>query len=220
MSIKQRLLAGYSIIELMIGLGLGSLLLAGAILAFSSFSKSSHDLLAANRLDHELRTALALMTEDIRRAGYSATASNDISAGTNTNPFMATGTDINAPVSSCILFTYDKNSNGTLPSINTAPSDKRFGYRLSGNAVQVRPEYDSAFACDSGTWDNLTDPNLIQITGLNFTITPTVVTLDNGAGTLTIRNVSISITGQLTRDNTVTRTLNETVRVRNDKYAS
>lgn len=212
-------MSGYSIIELMIGLAVGTFIIIGSIFLFAASSQSNHDLLVSTRLDHELRTALSLMSEDIRRAGYSSASTNDIGKGTNTNNFMAAGIDINTPTSSCILFAYDKDETGILPALNTTPSDGRFGYRLLNNAIQLRPLSSSLFNCTANDWDNLTDPGLIEITNLNFVITPTVLTLTNGTSTLTIRDVTITVTGQLTQDNSVSRTLSENIRVRNDKYS-
>ncbi len=218
MSIKLNLAQrGFTLIEMLVGLALGLFIAANGIFIYSSVLKSYYDLLAVNRLDQQLRTAMNSMIVDIRRAGYSANAISNLKAGANTNLFMASATNLSTPTSNCILFSYDSNSSGTLPALNAATLDKRFGYRLSGTTLQSRAPTDSAFSCTSGTWNDLTDRNLIRITNLSFTVTPTVITL-NGTNTLTIRNIAISMTGNLTQDTPITRTISGTVKVRNDRY--
>lgn len=213
--LKQR---GYSLLELLIGLGVGVFLLAGGVLIYTHIMKSFYDLLNVIQLDQQLRSAMEVMVTEIRRAGYSANSVNDINSGVNTNPFMASGADIISPSSTCILFTYDYDSSGLLPSLNATNYDKRFGYRLTGNTLQARALTDSVFNCASGNWIDITDTNLVNISNLTFTLTPTVITLDNGVSTLTMRNATISLTGSLINDASVTRTIVENVRVRNDKY--
>lgn len=209
---------GFTMVELLMGLGVGIFLLGSGIYLYSVLMSSFYSLLASNRLELQMTSAMNSMVTNIRRAGYYASAVGNIAQGSNTNPFMASAVDLQTPSSSCILFAYDADVNSALPATNSTTSDERFGYRLSGTVVQGRPLTDSAFSCSSGVWENLTDPNLIQITNLTFTISPTVVTLNAIGNTLVIRNVTISITGRLANDATVTRTMTETVRVRNDKF--
>jgi prepilin peptidase dependent protein B len=210
--------AGYTILELFLGLALGIFLLGGALFMYLALMKSFYSLMAVNQLDSQLRNAMTRMVQDIRRAGYSATAINDLSANVNTNPFVAAAVDISVPVNGCILFAYDKDSSGVLPALNTVNSDKRFGYRLSGTTLQSRASTDTSFSCTSGSWQDISDTNLVSITGLTFALTPTSVALVNGVSTVTIRNVDITLSGALKKDATVARTLTETVRVRNDRY--
>lgn len=210
---------GYTLLEMLIGIGLGLFLLANGVFMYSSIVHSYYGLLSVNRLDQQLRSAMNLMVQEIRRAGYSSNAIGNVKTGTNNNVFMANNTDLTTPTSSCILFTYDVDSTGILPALNSSDYDKRFGFRLSGTTLQSRPLTYNSFNCNGNDWENLTDSNLIQITSLTFTITPTVVTL-NTTNTLTIRTVTISITGNLSNDTSVTRTITGTVRVRNDKFGS
>lgn len=220
--LKQKQI-GVSLVEILIGLSVGIILTFGVIVFYSNTSKVSNDTLRIVRLEHELQTAMALMKNDIRRAGYTANAAALVGTGT-VNPFMVSGsTDIQVPSSSCILLTYDLNMDGTLPALNTASSDDRFGYRLSGGAIQSRAATDATFDCAAGTWENLTNTNLISITNLTFTLTESVEALDSsnpppGGASITVRQVTITITGQLVSDAAVQRTITSQVRVRNDKY--
>src|SRR6185503_16427844 len=92
--------------------------------------------------------AMQLMSNDIRRAGYWGNAISDINTGANNNPFMAAGTDIAITGGNCILFSYDYNNNGTLPTISSASDDERYGFRLSGSTLQTRPP-GASFDCSA-----------------------------------------------------------------------
>lgn len=212
---------GFSLIELMIGILVGLFILSGSVLMFASYSKSSTDSIALTHLEHELRSAMNLIVGDIRRAGFYGNAAAMIQSGANNNPFMAAVTDIQTPVNTCVLLSYDRNNDGTLPALNTAGGDERFGYRLNNQVIQTRSITDAAFSCTQGSWENLTDSTVVQITNLTFTLAPANIFIngvDATGGMVTLRNVTITLTGRLLNDTAVTRTLSTNVRVRNDKF--
>lgn len=215
---KQR---GISLIDLLFGISVGTLMTAGLILFFVNLSSTSTTLISTARLEHELQTAMALMKHDIRRAGYNSNAGNLIGSGTE-NPFTVTGSsDINLPTSQCILFSYDYNKTGTLPTLNSGSHDDRFAYRLSESTIQSRAASDPYFNCSAGQWYNLTDPNLIKINNLKFELISTNEPLDPASASgsyIMVRTVSIALTGALISDPSIEKTITSQVRIRNDKY--
>jgi type IV pilus assembly protein PilW len=219
----QYAMRGFTLVELLISVAIGMTVMAGLLSIYLNTSRSSTDTLRIARLNHDLRTMAELIISDIRRAGYSAGAQADIDSNTNTNPFMdaSSGWDltINGP-SDCILYSYDSNSNGLL---STASPDERFGFRLNGANKTIEMRIGGAdFACDSGTWEEIMDSKLVEITALSFTETPTLIDLDNDVSTtpqIAIRKITVALTGGLYDDVTVTRTFTESVRIRNDKYS-
>jgi type II secretory pathway component PulJ len=203
--------------------------------------KSSTDTLKASKLNHELSTALGVMTTDIRRAGYWGQAkANDL-----TNPFIVTSTS-NLDIKnsgSCVLYTYDLNSDGS-----ASTTAEYFGFKLLNNVLYMRTGAGTSTSdCTNGTWEAITDSKLISITNLSFTTTnskclnsttsntwTTANTTSNlfpcGDGTVTgyvapssgdilveTRQVTITIEGQLVSDSAVKKKLVESVRVRNDR---
>ncbi len=128
---------------------------------------------------------------------------------------------ITAPASgttgSCILFVYDTDDSD---SIGVIVNKERFGYRHddTNKAVEIRTSAASADTCaigGGGTWEDLTDKNTIKIT--NFSVANNSPTIPPSSGfTIAVRVFTISITGELKSDPSVVRTLQETVRVRND----
>ncbi len=115
----------------------------------------------------------------------------------------------------CILFAYDTDASGTYAN------NERFGYRYDApdDAVEIRTSAASTDTCTSGgSWENLTDNNTIEIT--NFSVTNNSPTALTSSGfSIDVRVFTISITGRLKSDPSVVRTLQETVRVRNDRLS-
>lgn len=219
----KKTLNGSAIVDAMVGVAVGLIILAGLVGLYANYSRFNTSLIETTRLEHEMRTSMALIVGDIRRAGFYGNAIAMIGVGNNTNPFMDAATDLQYPSAGCVLLSYDKNNDGTLPALNTAGGDERYGYRLSNGVLQTRATEDATFACNSGTWENLTNSNMIEITSLTFTPNNTTVYVngtDDSEGSMIIRNVTISMTGRLANDTSVERTLTEDIRVRNDKYVN
>ncbi len=209
---------GFTFVELLAALAINLLLFGGLITIFLSNINHYRTSISVNRLNQQMQTAMLIMTNEIRRAGYWANAQNDLGSATNNNPFMAAATDITIS-GSCILFTYDSNSNGSLPSISSGSDDERYGFRLSGQTLQTRP-YGAAYDCTtaSANWENITDSNIIQITSLSFTLNSSTVATGPGAKGIVIRSITISMTGRLTSDTSITKTITQRVRIMNDKF--
>lgn len=216
--LKYLQFAGFTLVELLVALVVSSLLLIGMIAAFVANANHYQKVIDQNRLNQQLEAILDIMANDIRRAGYDSTASNDIGLDQNTNPFQAAGADISVNgANDCILFTYDHGNTGSLPSIAAGSDDDRYGYLLSGNVIYSRPP-GAAFTCSSTGWEAVTDSHFIQITALSFTLNTNTVTTGPGTRGLSMRSVDISITGQLTSNSNVTNTLTQHVRLQNDKF--
>lgn len=216
--LKKKL--GFTFTEMMVALAINAFILSALIAIFAANVNHYRRSLNQNRLNHQLQTAMDIMVNDIRRAGYSGTASDDIGLDQNTNAFVASSVDITVNGSNnCILFAYDHNNNGALPSISSNIDDERYGFRLDNQTLQSRPP-GATFDCNapSNNWENMTDPGFIQVTALSFTLNSTAITVGPGTQGLIQRSVDISITGRLTSDNSITKTLTQHVRIRNDKF--
>lgn len=211
---------GFTLTELVIALAINMVVLAALVSIFVSNLQHYRYVINANRLHQQLQGAMDLMTSDIRRAGYWANSSNDLSLDQNNNPFMTSSTDISVGTgNNCILFTFDHDKNGSIPSITSSADDERYGYRLSGQTLQTRP-WGATFSCSatSTAWENITDPKVINVTALTFTLNTQTISTGPGTAGITLRSVDITLTGQLANDATVTKTLTAHVRIRNDKF--
>lgn len=217
---KISLTFGFTLIEMLIALVLNIIVLTALVAIFIANLQHYRNSINNNRLQQTLQSAMDMMANDIRRAGYWANASNDLDLNQNNNPFMASGTDVNVGnTNTCILFTYDHDKNGSLPSISTSYDDERYGYRLNNQVLQTRP-WGASFNCGAAAnaWENITDSTVVVITNLTFTLNTQTLTTGPGSAGIILRSVDISLTGQLAGDSTVTKTITQHVRIRNDKF--
>lgn len=214
----KKLMKGFTFTELIIAMGLNGFLFVALASVFVAGLNHYHTIFQTNLLHTQLQAAMDVMAADIRRAGYWSLASSIAGSHSNTNPFMSVTTDVSINGSNnCVLFAYDHTNSGSLPSISTSYDDLRYGYRLNSNAVQSRP-WGATYACTAAAnnWTNITDTNLVTIGTLTFALTNQVVT--SGLHTITVRNITITLSGSLLAEPTITETLIENVRIANDKY--
>ncbi|MDX2424891.1 MAG: prepilin-type N-terminal cleavage/methylation domain-containing protein [Cycloclasticus sp.] len=208
--------AGLTLIEMMIAMVLGLFVTAVIITVFSTNVRSSTENIKMIRLNQELRGVMTLMSDELKRSGYSS----DPSVGDFIEDFNVSPT--------CIRYSYDENGDAI------RDPDERFGFKLENNTVKWTASGGdpntppTAPDCGNGTWTDITDPNLASITTLNFDLGGSVNT--NGLTSLdaltattgvSVYNVTVTLTG--TTDlphssdaNDPRRTMTETVRIRNE----
>ncbi len=209
---------GVTLIELVIAIAISTIIVAALLGLFFMSGKHNRSTIEITKLDSELNLVLNSLARDIQRAGYWGSAETS-----SNNPFMQTGTtDIQITGGNCILMTYDRDSNGALPGVGAGSDDERYGYRLMLGAIQYR-QHGAPFDCAAAAanWINLTDTRLVTITAFQLALTTSSVDIDGtgpGTAVMQIRRVTVTITGQLAGDSSVTRTLSRTIKVYNDKY--
>lgn len=219
---------GFSLVELMIAIVIGLIVAGAGISLLVNTVNTDFDTLKVTRLNQELRAVMNLMVRDIRRAGYNAAVGNLIAAGA-WNPFVRdsggnllfslsdiNNVDGNTATRDCIVFAYDANNNGADDG-NT----ERFGYRLmtsasnAWNTVKARQNGALCNSTSNSDWMPLSDDSTINITNLAFTPR---FSRAGSSNTLIICTIDIQLTGQLATDATVRRTINESVKLRNEIY--
>lgn len=229
--------SGFTLIEIMIALTLGLIVVGATISIYSTTVNSSANIIKSSRLNHDLESVMSLMISDIKRSGYwgGATAIVD----TRTNPF--TGGNDNLFISndnSCILYGYDGNDGD-----GAVDNDERYGFKFENDTIRMRKTGTNNTDCTDGGWEEFIDGAQLTITSLFFSFTPIDDTVLNatsrclnttaapntvtdaqvcdgatsGDNLLVKRAVNIQLTGFLTSDPSVTKTLNGTVEVRNHR---
>ena len=209
---------GMSIVELMVGVAVGLIVVSSAIRMFAETLSSSRHLLSETRVIQDLRAVGDLVTRDLRRAAYWDNAilgTLAVGAGSTTtaNPYVAVATSGGAQ----ITYAYTRDATED----NALGAGEQFGFRLHDEQVEMQTS--------QGTWQAVTNPAAVRITG--FTITPQVTVLPLGhlcpktcaAGTpncptVTVRRMDLLLRGQSTRDAAVVRELRSSVRMRNDQF--
>jgi len=151
-----------------------------------------------------------------------------------------------AGVTRCISYSYDRDDNGLLTEdasavglTGTEPQET-FGFRFdaAGNAVELlsgpldplNPTPNQNCRAPRALWQDVSDPNRVRITDLRFIVSATNQELADtainplpptgtGANARIIqRQLFISITGELRDDPSVTRTLYDSVKIRNEEF--
>ena len=205
---------GLTLIEMMIALVLGLFVTAAIITVFSTNVRTNTENLKMIRLNQELRGAMTLMVDELKRAGYSGDST--ISTFMDQTNFTTT----------CASYSYDINANSSYDSV------EHYGFRLDETNNEI--DWGSGLTvdnldCSTGTWQAITDPNIAEITTLDFDITGSINTGGvSGVTALTtttgvsVYDVTITLTG--TADlppagpdvNDPRRTITETIRIRNE----
>lgn len=227
---------GFGLMELMVAIVLGLIVTAGITSMVVAILRANNENMEMTRLTQELRAVGELVTRDLRRSAFTPQAIKNIGrlncdpsestcpSGGIVNPFAEVrffnnGTEVDFVASpedgpaDCVLFTYDSNANGSLED-----EDRRgFRHDADAGAIDMLDGEDSACTSDSD-WEALTDPETIEITALEFSTNDQQGFTTQAAGdlTVTVREIVITVSGRLVNDPSVSRTITETIRVRND----
>ncbi|WP_371186430.1 prepilin-type N-terminal cleavage/methylation domain-containing protein [Thalassotalea maritima] len=172
---------GFTLVELLLSMVFGLIVLSGVTYVYVSVISSSSSTLQNTKLNSQVATMMAVISADIRRAGYWANATHEEPSD---NPFnvdddtllvivnsMADSSKIleNTDQSgSCVLYSYDRNINGVVDALGV--DNELFGVRLNDGAVEMRlaGSVSDADSCTDGTWEVISDKTLYTVTELSF----------------------------------------------------
>ncbi|GAB5380390.1 MAG: type II secretion system protein J [Aliiglaciecola sp.] len=201
---QRRVIKGFSIVELLIAMTLGLSVMAG-LTAFTgrliSFNAKTMTLL---RLQEELQTIAIFLSREISRSGAIAQAEiqakNGIkSKGKQWNGFTFSHFPNESP-NSCMLFAYDRDWDGQL---SRTPNNEHYGFRLKNKAIEFRV---AGANCDENGWQDLSDPNIVEVTRLQFNPIAKTRAL-----------VQVQLAGQLKQDPNHKLNMDFVVRVKNSE---
>jgi type II secretory pathway pseudopilin PulG len=213
--------AGVTLIETMISLALSMVVTSAMVVLMANSLGTATRIIQMSQLTDELRNAMSMMTRDVRRANYSANsaycyANSECGTDGSANQFV----DIDVTDGSCFIYGLDRDWDGD------AATDDAGGFRRvtdpNNNSGKIEMWVgDSSPDCgaDSTDWIVVTDPDLIDVT------TFIVSDADSFSGSVTnkvntvtqrTRQIQVQIEGQLILDNTITRRIEDKIKVRND----
>ncbi|MBI3157082.1 MAG: prepilin-type N-terminal cleavage/methylation domain-containing protein [Burkholderiales bacterium] len=223
---RARRQRGLSIVELLIGVAVGLIVVAGALNIFASHMTNTRTMILETRVIQDLRALNELVVRDLRRAGYWANAIDGTREipGTGAgaaNPYAALAADADAD-QVVYAFSRDEVENDTLDA------DEQFGFRFTAGAGGSAGTVEMQTA--DGTWQLLTNPALVDI--VEFSIAPqeTVIPLGHfcptpcapgavNCPTVTVGRYDLVIRGRARGEPQIERELRSSVRVRNDRAA-
>ena len=134
---------GFTLVELLVGVAVGSIVVAGVISVFASTAGHQKTLIEAARLEKELRSLMTLMTDDLRRAGYAALMPGVDNDGDGLvditdltfNPFLSGETDIDTDAKTGRL----RNAAGSTRTERRLPARRGRLQRLWIPALGLHP---------------------------------------------------------------------------------
>jgi len=181
--LESRLEQGVSLVELLIGLAVGSLIVAGGPSVFFQISFFCFLNVRMVRLNEQMRSTLDLIRRDLQRAGYvdawpaGATEVSDL----NSAAMGVFGSIVINGDGNCITYSYDYDNTGPLFA-GVQNANELFGFRLdTANGVIQRTTTDTDCTAD---WTAITDSEVV-IETLSFELVqPSSEVIDDidGAG--------------------------------------
>jgi len=217
---------GVTLVEMLIGLALSLVVVSSMVGLMSNSLGTATRIIQMTQLSDELRNTMSMATRDLRRANYNANAyscyaNSDCGTDPLANVTMGAVTIEN---NNCMIFQIDRDQNGS------AASYRAGGFRLSQDggvgfvemwvgAANATPDCDDAVGA-GGNWIAMTDPEFVDITTFNIDDSDSITSdvTEEGGSTLnqTTRQILVQIEGSLILDNTITRGIEDTIKVRND----
>jgi type IV pilus assembly protein PilW len=216
---RQRIASGLSMVELMVGIAVGLMVVAGASMVAVNQLAENRRLLLETQVQQDLRAAADMVARDIRRAGYWGKAETGAWQGTDPNVALNPYIDLSpaepgAPVEQ-VDFNYSRDP---VEEDNAVDADReQFGFKRDGGAIKM---------LIGGAWQALTDTNVLEVTRFDISVARETVVqacFKNCPGggtacwpTLDIRRITVEIAGRAVNDHAVQRSVRDTVRLRND----
>lgn len=218
---------GLSIVELMVGVAIGLFILAGATMVATTQLTDTRRMLLENQVNQDLRATMDIIVRDMRTAGHWSRAgyavwSADV-AQSLANPYRTL-------TSSTGQIEYARSQDGPfrfgglpLRDNGVVDADEAVGFRRSNNGHAIEMQV------SRGNWQALTDTGVMRITDFSIDM-GSVQSVDapcsaeacpargpNGCPLkLRVRNALVSITAQAVHDPSVVRSVQSSVRLRND----
>lgn len=215
---------GATLIEVLIGLALSLIVTSSMVALMANSLGSASRVIQMTQLSDEMRNTMSMVTRDLRRANYSANAAycyanSDCGVDGSANQ----AGDITIVTNSCLTFNLDRNQDGD------ASTDDAGAFRRAevGGIGFIEmwvggssPDCAAASNVANDDWMALSDPDFVDITTfvVNADNSITASLEEEGGATLNqrTREVLIQIEGALRLDNSITRRIEDTIKVRND----
>jgi prepilin peptidase dependent protein B len=223
---KRTKLRGLSLVEAMIGLAIGMIVVAGAITMTIAQLGEHRRLALETQIQQDLRAASDLMLRDLRRAGFWEVPDYGVWAAAASapmaNPYSGT-VPAGAGLFSAIDYSYSRHKDHLQEAPaedNAVTSNEQFGFRVNAGTLQFKL---------GGSWQPLTDPNVVRITGLQIRMNvqeqdlrdyclaeclPASTTCPPRQQT---RRVDISISAAAVHDPSIVRSAALSAKLRNDR---
>jgi prepilin peptidase dependent protein B len=213
--------AGFTLMEAMISLALSLVVTSAMVALMANSLGTTSRIIQMTQLTDQLRNTMSMLTRDVRRANYSANAAycyanSDCGADGSATQFA----DVTFDGTTCFTFGMDRNWDGN------AAADNAGGFRrvTSGGVglieMWVGDNAPDCTANNDADWVAITDPDFVNITVFSADDDDSFSASFTGEAGSTItqrtRQVQVQLEGSLIRDNTITRRIEDVIKLRND----
>lgn len=205
---------GLSLVEMMVGIAVGLIVVAGAALLVSSQLGENRRLLLETQLQQDMRAAMDIMSRELRRMGAQrepvALLGLASPGGAQENSMARLSPTVGGETVDSLEFHYQ-------PTLG----NDDFGFKLDSGVVKSK--------LGASGWQELTDFNVMKVTKLEFTPThrelgrlpcpkpcPDVASPTGCWPEVRVRYIDVKLEAEAKSDTNVKRTLTSRVRVRND----
>lgn len=200
--------AGFTLVELMVAMVLG-LIVVGAVLALVlSVMKSNRQTIQATRLTQELRSVMAVVANDLRRARGVADPLTEAKL-TGGSRFK----DIDYSTAGCVRYAYAGAVGGACHAVMRATTGTNANHVFLSTAAPVGGVCAAVTPCASDGAGQIIGSPQVEITALTFA--PTSPASPTSA---TVRSFNVTLTGRLVTGDSelgaISRTISELVYVR------
>lgn len=210
---------GLSLVEMMVGLTVGLIVVAGASMMMVGQLDDHRRLTLETQVQQDLRAAADLVLRDLRRAAYRQRSEDLVwtpQAGAllQGNGFSQVSF---SRESGELTYAYSRAPQPAAED-NVPGADERYGFRVRDGTLQFLL---------GGAWQPLTDPHTMRVSDFNVTLNEQRVELGEfcaapcppGADCpprQLVRDIAVSLTGTATHDPRVVRSVRLGARLRND----
>lgn len=213
---------GFSILETTLSVTLSLIVTAAMVALMSSSLGNTSRIVNMTKLTDDMRMTMQMLTRDVRRSSYNANALycyGNEDCGSDGSATLAPDINISAD-GECFTYLLDRDHDGDSTE-NDAGGFRRA--TIGGVGFIEMWIGNSSPDCDSAdvNWVRVTDPDRMSIEtfSVDDTLSYTEVIFDDGAGNTIaqrVRKLRVVMQAQLTADDSITRSLEDIISVRND----
>ncbi len=210
---------GVTLVELMVALVISLIASSAMVLLMANMMGTGTQTIQMSRLTQDLRTAMQLMTRDLRRANYHTNSANCF-AEIDCNPDESKIMAITPVGGDCFRFYYDHDRD----DIPDARSFQWFTGTRNGNTVNVLQLTDDGSdncGADWGAGFDITDPDTVNITAFTVSNVDSYNESVSSLHTQDVSKIRLTMTAELlatASGMTISKTIEDLIYVRNKVF--
>lgn len=210
---------GVTLIELMVAMVVSLIASTAMIMLMANTLGTGTQTIQMTRLTQEMRTAMQLITRDLRRANFHSNSANCY-ANINCNPDDTKIMAITPVGGNCFRFWYDREGDGDL-DVGTFQMVTVTRNSSSVNVLQMTASDSASNACGDGDWGvtlDITNGDLVNITAFTVSNADSYTDTISETDTQVVSKIRITMTAELRNPPqgiAVSKTIEDLVFVRN-----